>query len=179
MLKHLGVPWTLRLLSLAILVLAAPTLQFVKGRLPETRIRGPAPRNTNNFWLRDRTFWVLIVANTIQGFAYFVPIIWLPTFASALGLQDSRSSLTLALLNGVFYKFSGFQLATDKFRRRFCARQVDDGLHVGQNRSLGFGHLQLSLNICGHFRPMGRFITLLSSATVICARLWESHRRLI
>ncbi|KAK0243884.1 MFS general substrate transporter [Armillaria nabsnona] len=34
------------------------------------------------------------------GFGYFVPIVWLPTFAHAMNLSTTNSSLTVALLNG-------------------------------------------------------------------------------
>ena len=60
-------------------------LPFIKPRLPERRVHGPARRNAEGReWVKSWTWWTLIVANTVQGFAYFVPIVWLPsTFAFA------------------------------------------------------------------------------------------------
>ncbi|KAJ8094307.1 hypothetical protein PM082_006847 [Marasmius tenuissimus] len=79
----------LRILGIAITGLLVPFLPFVKGRLPELRyhVRGPGPRGLatgstsirKRDWLKNTTFWVLIIANTFQGFGYFVPILWLPS----------------------------------------------------------------------------------------------------
>ncbi|KAK1220675.1 hypothetical protein PQX77_016501 [Marasmius sp. AFHP31] len=72
-------------------------------------------------WLRNTTFWVFIVANTFQGFGYFVPTLWLPSeqssfnnenatlqrlklslkaFASALNLSSANAAIALSMLNG-------------------------------------------------------------------------------
>ncbi|KAJ3920266.1 major facilitator superfamily domain-containing protein [Lentinula edodes] len=102
LLSSYGPPKTLRILSIAIALLLVPLLPLIKGRLPESRIRamGPTPRGRGNTeWTRSMSFWVLVVANTLQGFGYFVPIVWLPTFASALNLNSSTVSMALALLN--------------------------------------------------------------------------------
>ncbi|KAJ4471357.1 major facilitator superfamily domain-containing protein [Lentinula edodes] len=102
LLSSYGPPKTLRILSIAIALLLGPLLPLIKGRLPESRIRalGPTPRGRGNTeWTRSMSFWVLVVANTLQGFGYFVPIVWLPTFASALNLNSSTVSMALALLN--------------------------------------------------------------------------------
>ncbi|KAJ3901964.1 major facilitator superfamily domain-containing protein [Lentinula edodes] len=97
-----GPPKTLRILSIAIALLIVPLLPLIKGRLPESRIRamGPTPRGRGNAeWTKSISFWILVLANTFQGFGYFVPIVWLPTFASDLNLNSSTSSIALALLN--------------------------------------------------------------------------------
>ncbi|KAG8830578.1 hypothetical protein FRC17_004682 [Serendipita sp. 399] len=41
-----------------------------------------------------------MIVNTIQGFGHFVPLIWLPTFASELHVNATNSSLALSMLNG-------------------------------------------------------------------------------
>nr|AGC14674.1 hypothetical protein [Lentinula edodes] len=98
-----GPPKTLRILSIAIALLIVPLLPLIKGRLPESRIRamGPTPRGRGNAeWTKSISFWILVLANTFQGFGYFVPIVWLPSaFASDLNLNSSTSSIALALLN--------------------------------------------------------------------------------
>ncbi|KAL0069149.1 hypothetical protein AAF712_003835 [Marasmius tenuissimus] len=83
--------WTfaLRILGIAIAAVLVSSLPFVNGRLPDlrNRVRGPGPRGlaTRNTsirerdWLKNTTFWVLVTANTFQGFGYFVPILWLPS----------------------------------------------------------------------------------------------------
>ncbi|KAI3605272.1 hypothetical protein WG66_013102 [Moniliophthora roreri] len=72
----------LRTLSIVIVWLLVLILPLMKGRLPElrsSRARVPARRR----------IWV------------FVPIVWLPTFATALKVDATNASIALALLNGV------------------------------------------------------------------------------
>lgn len=70
---------TLRILSVAIIIAVFPALFFIKPRLPEKRVHGPRRRSAGSgIWLSSSPWWILVVANTIQGFGYFVPIIWLP-----------------------------------------------------------------------------------------------------
>ncbi|EEB98919.1 hypothetical protein MPER_01487, partial [Moniliophthora perniciosa FA553] len=72
----------LRILSIAIVSLLVLILPLIKGRLPElrsSRVRVPARRrHAEKNWWRNMSFWVLLIANTFQGFGYFVPIVWLP-----------------------------------------------------------------------------------------------------
>ncbi|EPQ51106.1 MFS general substrate transporter [Gloeophyllum trabeum ATCC 11539] len=100
LLNRFGAPSTLRILSIVILGMLIPLLPFVKGRLPESRVHGPNARLTDWSWTRNRVFWLVLAVNTIQGFAYFVPIIWLPTFAMGLRVNGTDSALPVALLNG-------------------------------------------------------------------------------
>ncbi|KAJ7163489.1 major facilitator superfamily domain-containing protein [Mycena crocata] len=100
--KH-GASKTLRILAIAVAVLLVPVLPFVKGRLPQSRVRihGPAPRGVSGpqDWMKHKSFWICLAANTLQGFAYFVPIVYLPTFANNLHISSSNSAVTLAMLN--------------------------------------------------------------------------------
>jgi MFS transporter, MCT family, solute carrier family 16 (monocarboxylic acid transporters), member 10 len=77
--KAWGTAVTLRILSFVVIVSLLPVLPFIRGRLPETRTRGPAARRSGQSWARSPLFWTLVVVNTLQGFAYFVPIVWLPS----------------------------------------------------------------------------------------------------
>lgn len=78
-----GTAKSLRILSIFLLCALLPLLPFIKGRLPASRSRvlGPAPRGSRNEWIGNALFWVLIATNTLQGFAYFVPLVWLPSKA--------------------------------------------------------------------------------------------------
>ncbi|EJC98140.1 MFS general substrate transporter [Fomitiporia mediterranea MF3/22] len=96
---------TLRILSVAVLVLILPGTPFLRPRLPETRVYGPGSRSEagdEGFrkWMLNPSFMLCVLANMLQGFAYFLPILWLPTFASELRLSDTQSSVAVALLNG-------------------------------------------------------------------------------
>ncbi|EEB98442.1 hypothetical protein MPER_02044, partial [Moniliophthora perniciosa FA553] len=103
LIKSHGPTKALRYLSIIVAAFLIPTIPFCRNRVPElrVRIRAPEPRGSvSGQWWRKATFWTLMAANTIQGFGYFVPIIWLPTFASALHIGATKASVTLALLNG-------------------------------------------------------------------------------
>ncbi|KAA1476050.1 MFS general substrate transporter [Dentipellis sp. KUC8613] len=95
-----GASKTLRILSIALFILLLPALPFMRPRLPASRVHGPGRRSGRRAWLGDRSWWALVVCNTVHGFGYFVPQLWLPTFAGALNLSSSSTSLALALLNG-------------------------------------------------------------------------------
>lgn len=91
----------LRITAIVFAAFLLPSLPFLKGRLPESRIHGPSTRSSSEpKWYKDAGFVVVVVINTLQGFGYFVPILWLPTFASELKLSATNASLALAVLNG-------------------------------------------------------------------------------
>ncbi|KAJ3546048.1 hypothetical protein NM688_g5556 [Phlebia brevispora] len=107
-----GVMKTIRGFSIAFLIGMIPALLFMKARLPVSRVHGPRPRAAySRSWLKDRNFWFFLAINTVQGFGYFVPLTWLPTYASSFGLSSAQGSLSLALFNafaGVSCSFVGF-----------------------------------------------------------------------
>ncbi|KAK0504325.1 MFS general substrate transporter [Armillaria luteobubalina] len=94
-----GTPKTLRILSITVAVLLVPSLPFVKPRIPESRNRRQTVPPRSRDWIKSPIFWALVATNTVQGFGYFVPIVWLPTFAHEMNLNPTSSSLTVALLN--------------------------------------------------------------------------------
>ncbi|EJC98138.1 MFS general substrate transporter [Fomitiporia mediterranea MF3/22] len=105
MVNSYGPSKTLRILSIAALILILPGTPFLRPRLPETRVYSHVPRSEAENdgirkWMLNPSFILCVLANTLQGFAYFLPILWLPTFASELRLSDTQSSLAVALLNG-------------------------------------------------------------------------------
>ncbi|KAK7038278.1 MFS general substrate transporter [Favolaschia claudopus] len=98
-----GLSATLRIVGIAMGILLFPLLPFIRGRLPQTRvqIQGPVPRGAPGLrtWIRQKLFWILLAMNTLQGSAYFVPIVYLPTFAHELSVSASKAAITVALLN--------------------------------------------------------------------------------
>jgi hypothetical protein len=84
LLRTYGPLKSLRILSIGFVTLLAPVIPFVKPRLPETRVRGPgssvhAANLRRRKWMTNKAFWFVMAANTLQGFAYFIPILWLPS----------------------------------------------------------------------------------------------------
>lgn len=56
-------------------------------------------RNIDLTFFRKPLFWFFMVSNIFQGFAYYMPSLYLPTFASAAGLSPSIGALLLASNN--------------------------------------------------------------------------------
>ncbi|TFY82320.1 hypothetical protein EWM64_g1692 [Hericium alpestre] len=100
LLRAHGPSVTLRIFSIAIFVALLPTLPFIKPRLPVSKSRGPRRPAGRRAWFKDWTWWTLLLCNTVVGFGWFVPQLWLPTFAGALNLSSSSASTALAVLNG-------------------------------------------------------------------------------
>lgn len=89
-----GVTVTLRYLSIAVMALLLPVIPLIKPRLPESRVQGPRRREENRAWMGDWRLWALLCINTIQGFAYFVPIVYLPSKTHATLYIEQESART-------------------------------------------------------------------------------------
>ncbi|KIW79986.1 hypothetical protein Z517_06601 [Fonsecaea pedrosoi CBS 271.37] len=94
-----GVETFLRGWSIALFVLIAPFLYFVKPRIPPSRShRAPVRAIIAGFgFVKTRQFWAIEICNIIQGLGYFVPQLYLPTYARVNGLHSG--SLLVSLLN--------------------------------------------------------------------------------
>jgi len=92
-----GFATMLRAWSIVLVVLSGPLLIFVKPRLP---LRPGAQRRPFSFrFLRTSTFWILEAGNILQGLGFFIPNIYLPSYAQSLGLSYVSSTLTVSLAN--------------------------------------------------------------------------------
>ncbi|KAG8951135.1 hypothetical protein FRC04_006794 [Tulasnella sp. 424] len=79
-------------------VLALPTLVYAKPRLPVAQVSTTAAVDMS--FVKNLVFWVFLISNTIQGFANFLPGIFIPSFANDLKLSTTSGTLALALMNG-------------------------------------------------------------------------------
>lgn len=98
LLEKYGFRTTLRIWAATILILSIPLLYFLRPRLPISAV-SQSPRYGLGF-LKTSTFWFLQAGLIIESLGYFLPSIYLPTFAAHLGLSPSTGSLLVALLNG-------------------------------------------------------------------------------
>ena len=87
----------LRTWAVVLLVLSAPLLYFVKPRLPLSA--SSRARRFDFGFLRSSTFWLLQIGNILEGLGFFVPNIYLPSYAQSLGLSALAGPLTVALSN--------------------------------------------------------------------------------
>ncbi|KAJ4291673.1 hypothetical protein N0V90_009568 [Kalmusia sp. IMI 367209] len=101
LLNSYGFRTTLRVCALSFVALNFPVLFVFKPRLPLSQ--------TSQSRSFDMSFWtcsnylILQSSNIIQGLGYFLPAIYLPTFARSLGASNFESTVTIILLNAAAY----------------------------------------------------------------------------
>ncbi|KAI4715573.1 major facilitator superfamily transporter [Aureobasidium sp. EXF-10727] len=88
---------TLRAVAVGLTVLTGPLIPLFKARLPVSRTT--ASRKINWAFLRQPMFWMYSVANTLQGFGYFFPGLYLPSFATSLSLKPHSGAILLAVMS--------------------------------------------------------------------------------
>ncbi|KAK0232825.1 MFS general substrate transporter [Armillaria fumosa] len=95
-----GFRTTMLAIGTAFTVFALPALPYIKSRVPPSQIVHHRPINTQ--FLKFKPFWIFLIANLIQGLGTFLPTLYLPTFATDLGLINAASAGTwaLSLMNG-------------------------------------------------------------------------------
>jgi MFS family permease len=101
LLTNYGFRTTLRVYALAFVALNFPMLLFFKPRLPLSQISQSRSFDLS-FWTCSN-FLILQSGNIIQGLGYFLPAIYLPTFASSLGASGLEGTITLILLNAAAF----------------------------------------------------------------------------
>ncbi|KAL8808532.1 MAG: hypothetical protein Q9182_000083 [Xanthomendoza sp. 2 TL-2023] len=88
---------TLRAYAVGLVVIALPLLCFVRPRLPlaQTSLQ----RQLDLGFLRTSAFWIPQSCNIVQGLGYFIPNIYMPTYAKSQGMTGTEGTLMLALVN--------------------------------------------------------------------------------
>lgn len=97
LLAKYGYRTTLRAVAVAFALLTGPLISLLKGRLPPSE-RASIPIINWTFF-RSPLFWVYSISNLLQGFGYFFPSLYLPSYASSLRLGGKSGALLLALMS--------------------------------------------------------------------------------
>lgn len=98
LLSRHGFATTLRVFACAIFGATAPLVYFIKPRLPATHATAPV-RQAFAF-LRDPQFLAYQAFNVVEATGFFLPAIYLPSYAAAvLGASPTLSALSVLLLN--------------------------------------------------------------------------------
>ncbi|KAK6951155.1 hypothetical protein Daesc_007686 [Daldinia eschscholtzii] len=98
LLRSVGFRTTLRLWSGVLFALTFPLAFYIKPRLPHSATSHVKPFNLAMFVMP--TFWLYQLANVIEAMGFFLPGIYLPTYArSALGAASYGSATTILLVN--------------------------------------------------------------------------------
>lgn len=101
LLNRYGFRTTLRVCALSFVALNFPLLFFFKPRLPLSQTSQSRSFDMS-FW-KCTNFLILQSGNVIQSLGYFLPAIYLPTYARSLGASGLESTVTLILLNAAAF----------------------------------------------------------------------------
>jgi hypothetical protein len=97
MLNKYGYQITLRAIAVGLVVLTGPLIPLLKGRLPSSG--ESIARKTDWSFLNKPLFWVYSASNILQGLGYFFPSLYLPSYATSIGLSSTRGALLLAIMS--------------------------------------------------------------------------------
>ncbi|KAJ5847812.1 hypothetical protein N7455_011769 [Penicillium solitum] len=89
---------TLRGFAVVLFILTAPLVYFVKPRVPIPNNR-PSPPAPNFRFMFTSTFAIFEFCNTVEALGFFLPSIYLPTYAGMIGASTSLQALTVILFN--------------------------------------------------------------------------------
>lgn len=97
LLRRFGYQTTLRAVAVAMVLLTAPLLPFLKDRIPLPETNTMAKINWS--FLKKPLFWVFGASTLAQGLGFFFPALFLPTYATALGLNSYQGALILSIMS--------------------------------------------------------------------------------
>ncbi|CAN9464247.1 unnamed protein product [Alternaria alternata] len=92
-----GFRTTLRIWAAVLFAATIPLTLYLKPRLPISQ--ATKHRKFNLRFLRNKSFLLFQLGNVLEGFGYFVPSIYLPTYARTLGASSPVAALTLIMIN--------------------------------------------------------------------------------
>lgn len=87
----------LRAWAIILVLLSGPLLYFVRPRLPVSA--STHPRRLNFSFLKTSAFWILQTGNILESLGFFIPNIYLPTYARSLGLSSVAGTVIVSLFN--------------------------------------------------------------------------------
>ncbi|QPG96438.1 hypothetical protein C2857_004197 [Epichloe festucae Fl1] len=151
LLNGVGFRTTLRICAAGIVVITLPLVYFVKPRLPP-QLSKATPNPFNFRFTLSQTFMLHQLANIVQALGFFLPSIYLPTYASTiLGAGGFPAAATILLLNiasTVGCPTMGW--LSDKFHVTTCLFLATFGASVSTFLLWGFTtNLPLLLIYCG------------------------------
>jgi MFS family permease len=97
LLSRYGYKTTLRAIAVAMAVLTGPLLPVFKGRLPPSERTQTA--KTNWSFIRKPLFYIYGLSTLIYGLGFFFPLLYLPSYATALGLTSIQGALLLSIMS--------------------------------------------------------------------------------
>ncbi|KAL8799604.1 MAG: hypothetical protein Q9200_007499, partial [Gallowayella weberi] len=95
LLNRYGPATTLRVSAVALTVICGPMLPLLKGRYPASRDE-KTPEMDYSFF-KMPLFYVFSLTAVLQGLGFYFPMIYLPSYATSLGLSDGIGALLLVV----------------------------------------------------------------------------------
>ncbi|KEF61766.1 uncharacterized protein A1O9_03336 [Exophiala aquamarina CBS 119918] len=121
LLKRYGLAPTLRAVAVGLAVCTGPLIPLLRARTrrldgnPNAATAAPSPVDnaggngdnsalpptptTDWGFLRVPLFWIYSVSNLMQGLGYFFPALYLPSYATAMGLTATKGALLLSIMS--------------------------------------------------------------------------------
>ncbi|KAH7089753.1 major facilitator superfamily domain-containing protein [Paraphoma chrysanthemicola] len=95
-LKKYGYRTTLRGVAVLLVVCTGPLITLLKGRI---RQHQHSSLRTDWTFLRKRLFWIYSASNLLMGLGYFFPSLYIPSYATSIGLGTTQGAMLLALMS--------------------------------------------------------------------------------
>lgn len=100
LLDRYGYQTTLRAVALGLAVVTGPVIPFFKGRLPPSGYSNSGTRTKMNWsFLKSPAFWLYSLSNLFQGFGYYFPHLYLPSYTASLNLEANSGAVLLATMS--------------------------------------------------------------------------------
>ncbi|KAL1303780.1 hypothetical protein AAFC00_007117 [Neodothiora populina] len=97
LLARYGYKTTLGSLTVATTILTGPLLPLFKKRLPPPQTI--VTTRTDWAFLRKPLFWLYVVSTVAQSLGFYLPALYLPSYASSIGSDSRKGALLLALMS--------------------------------------------------------------------------------
>ncbi|KAF4554141.1 Hypothetical protein D9617_5g070180 [Elsinoe fawcettii] len=98
-LRQYGFRTALRIWAVAVAVTTGPAIYFLKGRLPRQHT-STGPQVIQLGFLRGTAFWIFFIGSLVQSLGYFLPTLYMPSFARAVGLPFLSGTIAVSVTNG-------------------------------------------------------------------------------
>jgi MFS family permease len=101
LLSRFGYHSTLRAVAVALVVLTGPLIPLFKSRFHGVQQQQAVVGSLRTDWtfLRKPLFWIYSVSNILMGLGYFFPSLYLPSYATDIGLKASQGALLLTIMS--------------------------------------------------------------------------------
>ncbi|KAG9518093.1 MFS general substrate transporter, partial [Aureobasidium melanogenum] len=106
LLHKYGYKTTLRAMAVATVLMTGPLIPCLKTRLPPSQSSRLA--KTDWTFIKKPIFWLYICSTVSQSLGFYLPSLYLPSYAASMGLDSTSGAMLIALMNvsSVFGQFT-------------------------------------------------------------------------